>query len=56
LIAQHRFDAAAASAECSIIMIGPHDEPGIPVFGYYGIRKLRMLIMVFKAGVSRASY
>jgi len=29
-----RFDAAATSVECSIIMIGPHDEPGIPVFGY----------------------
>jgi putative transposase len=25
----------AASAECSIIMIGPRDEPGISVFGYY---------------------
>jgi len=37
-------------------MIAPHDEPGIPAFGYYGIRKLRMLIMVFKAGVRPASY
>ena len=37
LIAQHPFDAAAASAECSIIVIGPLDEPGIPVFGYYEV-------------------
>ena len=37
-IALDRFPAAAAPAECSIIMIGPHDEPGIPVFGYYGER------------------
>lgn len=36
LIVLGRFDAAAVSEGCSIIMIGPHDEPGVPVFGYYG--------------------
>ena len=34
MIAQDRFDVAAASAECSTIMIGQHDEPQRPVFGY----------------------
>jgi len=37
LIAPDRFVVAVASAECSIIMTGPHDELGIPVFGYYGL-------------------
>jgi hypothetical protein len=37
LVERDRFDAAAASAECSTIMIGPHDEPSISSFGYYDI-------------------